>query len=1014
MERDSNINVETPSTIKKRKTQNNRKTPKSRKKLFSTQKNTILNYFLKNELPLRDFSEENNERTNSSVKESTPSLHKSSPGPSNKNEISSSSIFEISTPSFYLKIKENKSALSSRALNVAKQAISMSTNNDLSLSGRHLNIGTTSDESFQYILKNKIKSPTEKEQLKIAPAKGPGRSVKTLPRPTFVATNQSKVEMKISSNVGNSTIVNSKDEFNTGNVKDNKVKGTVNDNGVLLVSDDSDDENVLPQISVITRNNLTGKHNSDNNQTNDEVTIESSSQGTYSLSGSENTVIFDGNSLSESENSPKIPKNSSVMEKVMIKQDSIRTKDDTNSSMYDQQCRRHHDSDITLDIGNSTIVNFKGEFNTGNVKDNKVKGTVNDSDVLLISDDSDDENVLPQISVTTRNNLIGKHYSDYNQTNNEDAIESSSQGTYSLSGSENTVMFDVNSLSESENSPKIPKISSVMEKVMIKQDSIRTEDDINNSMYDQQSHGHRNSDITLDGEQTQQNENNIFASSDKSNVTLNDLKKTKLREKEKLTENRDKFATFDSSSKSDSDCSRNFSNSSASESDNTKTFITKMMLNKRKKFTRKRDKTILTFSPNESDSDFLGNINYNSCKESDSDAIVTNTHKSLYRKSSCKRKKSLNQYWKVVYDGTSSDSSDVTTAKTDSQETSSKNRLESTKNRITLEDKSKITFRSKKNSIKRDIGRMAYFRAFYENVIIQYDTYTERIISLNEIEIILLDGNTYHKLEGLSNNSQEYFCSKLAALKRVSSSGVRCGEEIELHTSSFIENDVNHSEQDNVRKQEFYSSDSEPDSTDSLDSTKTQFLLGEDSSLVDSDSESDERIKIPKRKNFRKNKCILSSNSDSESSKTLKSIRKSQPRDKKSSNLAKKSTYQRSRETFGRISGSRECRYTKIEEDSFSNSTINCNNRYTSIKTDREKMAPMTYNEIVMKSYIGVCKVALYQTLKQFVSKTRSNYLDLGLVSNIFTDCCLKIRLFLNEKSCRMYNPYLKQGFESR
>ena len=575
-------------------------------------------------------------------------------------------------------------------------------------------------------------------------------------------------------------------------------------------------------------------------------------------------------------------------------------------------------------------------------------------------------------------------------------------------------MFDVNSLSESENSPKIPKVSSVMEKVMIKQDSIRTEDDINNSMYDQQSHGHRNSDITLDGEQTQQNENNIFASSDKSNVTLNDLKKTKLRKKEKLTENRDKFAAFDSSSKSDSECSRNFSNSSASESDNTKTFITKMMLNKRKKFTRKRDKTILTFSPNESDSDFLGNVNYNSCKESDSDAIVTNTHKSLYRKSSCKRKRSLNQYWKVAYDGTSSDSSDVTTAKTDSQETSSKNRLESTKNRITLEDKSKITFRSKKNSIKRDIGRMAYFRAFYENVIIQYDTYTERIISLNEIEIILLDGNTYHKLEGLSNNSQEYFCSKLAALKRVSSSGVRCGEEIELHTSSFIENDVNHSEQDNVRKQEFYSSDSEPDSTDSLDSNKMQFLLGEDSSLVDSDSESDERIKIPKRKNFRKNKCILSSNSDSESSKPLKSIRKSQPRDKKSSNLAKKSTYQRSRETFARISGSRECTYTKTEEDSFSSSTINRNNRYTSIKTDREKMASMTYNEIIMKSYIGVCKVALYQTLKQFVSKTRSNYLDLGLVSNIFTACCLKIRLFLNGKSCRMYNPYLKQGFESR
>ena len=77
-------------------------------------------------------------------------------------------------------------------------------------------------------------------------------------------------------------------------------------------------------------------------------------------------------------------------------------------------------------------------------------------------------------------------------------------------------------------------------------------------------------------------------------------------------------------------------------------------------------------------------------------------------------------------------------------------------------------------------------------------------------------------------------------------------------------------------------------------------------------------------------------------------------------------------------------------------------------------MALMTSNKIAMKSYIGVCQVALYQTLKQFISKTRINYLDLGLVSNIFAASCMKIRLFLNEKSRQMYNPHLKQGYESR
>ena len=88
MERDSKIKVETLSTTKKRKTQDNRKTLKSKKKFFSTQKNTIFKYFLKNKESQRDLSEENNEPTNSSVKETTPLLDKSSPGPSNKIETS--------------------------------------------------------------------------------------------------------------------------------------------------------------------------------------------------------------------------------------------------------------------------------------------------------------------------------------------------------------------------------------------------------------------------------------------------------------------------------------------------------------------------------------------------------------------------------------------------------------------------------------------------------------------------------------------------------------------------------------------------------------------------------------------------------------------------------------------------------------------------------------------------------------------------------------------------------------
>ena len=192
-------------------------------------------------------------------------------------------------------------------------------------------------------------------------------------------------------------------------------------------------------------------------------------------------------------------------------------------------------------------------------------------------------------------------------------------------------------------------------------------------MYEQHSRRYHGSDITLDSEETQRSENNIFAPSDESNVAWNDLKKTKIIKQEKLRGKRDKFSVFISSKDSDSDHSRNFNHSSVSESDNTKAIITKMNLNKRKKFTRKRNKIILNFLPNEYDSDFSENINYNSSKESDSDAAVNNTHKSLQRKSSCERKITSNQSWKVVLDGSNSDSSEITTWKTDCQDTSSKN-----------------------------------------------------------------------------------------------------------------------------------------------------------------------------------------------------------------------------------------------------------------------------------------------------------------------------------------------------
>ena len=137
------------------------------------------------------------------------------------------------------------------------------------------------------------------------------------------------------------------------------------------------------------------------------------------------------------------------------------------------------------------------------------------------------------------------------------------------SPSGNTVMFDDNSLSESENSPNIPKNYSKIEKKIIQQDSIQTEGDISSSINEKQSQ-FTQSKLKFRFEQIQQRENKRFASKSKSNVTFNDLKKTKLKKQEKITGNRDKFSIFVSSNESDSDCSRMFNNSSANEYDNTK------------------------------------------------------------------------------------------------------------------------------------------------------------------------------------------------------------------------------------------------------------------------------------------------------------------------------------------------------------------------------------------------------------------------------------------------------------
>ena len=91
--------------------------------------------------------------------------------------------------------------------------------------------------------------------------------------------------------------------------------------------------------------------------------------------------------------------------------------------------------------------------------------------------------------------------------------------------------------------------------------------------------------------------------------------------------------------------------------------------------------------------------------------------------------------------------------------------------RLILEDKLKTAFDFKTTLIKRDISRVVHFLNFNENVSDKYETYTEKIISQNEIEIIVLEDSeetTSYKSDDLCDSNTKI--SYVAGLQSTSES----------------------------------------------------------------------------------------------------------------------------------------------------------------------------------------------------------------------------------------------------
>ena len=93
------------------------------------------------------------------------------------------------------------------------------------------------------------------------------------------------------------------------------------------------------------------------------------------------------------------------------------------------------------------------------------------------------------------------------------------------------------------------------------------------------------------------------------------------------------------------------------------------------------------------------------------------------------------------------------------------------KMRIILEDKLKTAFDFKTTLIKRDISWVVHFLNFNENVSDKYETYTEKIISQNEIEIIVSEDSeetTSYKSDDLCDSNTKI--SYVAGLQSTSES----------------------------------------------------------------------------------------------------------------------------------------------------------------------------------------------------------------------------------------------------
>ena len=646
------------------------------------------------------------------MEESVPSSENRSPtSPSNKNKTCHSSFFEVSTPSLFLRIKENSSILSTHALHVAEQIVGMSTGNaSKSSSQSAVYLETMRNKNFQYPGKNSLKLDTEKDKLTLPSSESyesrTGKITNDLPHPIYVEADNSNVSSK-GSNENRDTLLNGKSgtakvivsnqsqkekncinsnrEIINTNVEDIGNNAKLKNRGTMLISHDSHEEtSVIEKGKLDSNSNSVGKYYLENNRK-----LHSPDEKKYHKALTDINYI----SVQSLSQPPQINSQSYIDDNAMFqltKKVSSNASSTSNSSTDEQDCG----SKVTLS---------ESEYSPTYLPEIVTKGSSKLPQNLL-------RQARIQRSERISNNLIEQRCNRFD---------------------ENEIVFDSEVYTESNNDnsgSSIKSSNSVCELTGAYRTRLRLK-------RKERSTKNRNEIVVLISSKKSslgcsENGSHNTKSESESDVSLNinrrSFRRRPLRKRRKVlgtercTRDENEIVNLISSKESSPDYSENGNHNIKTESESDfpvniirKSFRRRSLRNRRKvlgieRRTRDRSEIVTLFSSTESSPEYSENDNYNTKTKSESDFPVNVTRKSFCRRPLRKKTKLLNLYSRVSFSNTDNDTSEVGNISTDNDETiieNYKNPINMKEIRIVLEDKLNTANDFKTDLIKPDINR---------------------------------------------------------------------------------------------------------------------------------------------------------------------------------------------------------------------------------------------------------------------------------------------------------------------